>query len=128
MSESVWLRPEALEILHEEALAVHGGLAGVRDPGLLESALARPENAFAYGETDLFTLATLYTAGIVRNHPYLDGNKRAGFMAGAVFLQINGLMLTAAPADAVLKVIALAAGEIDETAFGDWLKANTKAL
>ncbi|MBI1399342.1 type II toxin-antitoxin system death-on-curing family toxin [Hyphomonas sp.] len=120
-----WLRREAILILHDESLAEHGGAIGIRDPGLLESALARPENLFAYGEPDIFDLAGVYAAGIVKNHPFVDGNKRTGFLAAAVFLEINGFTLRAGEADATLKTIALAASEISDDACALWLRENS---
>ncbi|MBB5518106.1 death-on-curing protein [Amphiplicatus metriothermophilus] len=112
--------------LHAEQLAEHGGAAGVRDEGLLESALARPENMAAYGEPDLFELAAAYAFGIVKNHPFVDGNKRAGFMAAATFLLLNGWTLTATDKEVVEAMLALAAGEASEEEFALWLKANCK--
>jgi len=120
-----WLRREAVLILHDESLAEHGGAGGVRDAGLLDSALARPENLFAYGEPDLFDLASLYAAGVVRNHPFVDGNKRTGFLAAAVFLEINGFTLRAGEVDATLKTIALAASEISDEDYAAWLRENS---
>ena len=122
MSDFKWVDPVALEILHEEQLAEHGGLAGIRDEGLLDSALARPQNLHAYGERDVFALAAAYAFGLVRNHPYLDGNKRAGLMAALVFLGINEVQVKLASAEAALKTIALAAGDIDEMAYAAWLR------
>jgi len=119
-----WLRREAILILHGESLADHGGAGGLRDEGLFDSALARPENLFAYGDPDLFDLAAADAAGIVRNHPFIDGNKRAGFLAGAVFLEINGWTLTADEVDATVKTIALAASEITEADYADWLRRS----
>ncbi|MDJ0922696.1 MAG: type II toxin-antitoxin system death-on-curing family toxin [Henriciella sp.] len=120
----IWLRKEAIVILHEESLAEHGGLSGFRDVNLLDSALARPENLFHYGTPDLFDLAAEYAFGIVRNHPFIDGNKRAGFLAAATFLLINGQMLVASEADATNMTLALAAGEIGAGAYAAWLKDN----
>lgn len=120
-----WLRREAILILHDESLAEHGGASGIRDAGLLESALARPENLFAYGEPDIFDLAGVYAAGIVKNHPFVDGNKRTGFLAAAVFLEINGFSLQAGEADATLKTIALAASEISGVEYAAWLRENS---
>ena len=126
MSEPVWLDPRAVVALHEEQLAEHGGGQGVRDAGLLESALARPRNAHAYGETDLFALAAAYGAGIVRNHPFVDGNKRTGFIAAALFLDLNGQVLEAEQLDVVETVLALAAGELTDDAFAEWLRINCR--
>lgn len=123
-----WLRREAVLILHDESLAEHGGASGVRDAGLLDSALARPENLFAYGEPDLFDLAGVYAAGIVKNHPFVDGKKRTGFLAAAVFLEINGFSLRAGEVDATLKTIALAASEISDVEYAAWLRENAAPI
>lgn len=124
MSEPLWLDLEALLVLHAEQLAEHGGAEGVRDQGLLESALARPRNAFAYGERDLIALGALYAAGVVRNHPFVDGNKRAGFLAAYAFLFVNGLEIEASEGEVVVQCLALAAGEIGEDEFAAWLREN----
>jgi len=128
MTDWVWLRPDALTALHSEQLAEHGGANGVRDMGLLESALARPENLAAYGEPSVFDLASAYAFGIVKNHPFIDGNKRAGFQAAATFLFLNGQSLTASDQSVVETVLGLAAGEVSEEEFALWLKANCEAL
>ena len=125
MTDWIWLRCEALTAIHAEQLAEHGGSAGVRDQGLLMSALARPENLAAYSEPDVFDLAAAYAFGIVKNHPFIDGNKRAGFMAGATFLALNGVYLAAAETDAVMKVLALASSELSEEGFAEWLRTNS---
>lgn len=127
MAGWIWLRRDALTALHGEQLAEHGGASGVRDQGLLESALARAENLAAYGEPDAFDLAAAYAFGIVKNHPFLDGNKRTGFIAAATFLALNGWMLTANDRDVVETVLGLAASEIGEAEFALWLKANCEA-
>lgn len=124
MSEPVWLPSEIILAIHDEQIAEHGGLAGVRDVYLLDSALARPKNAFAYGERDPCALAALYASGIVRNHPFADGNKRSAFVACELFLTLNGLLLVADDDACVTQTVALAAGEIDEHAFSAWLHAN----
>ena len=111
--------------MHDMQIAEHGGLAGIRDEGLLESALARPRNAYAHGESDLRALAAGYAFGIARNHPYNDGNKRTAFLAAYAFLGANGLELTADEADAAETMQAVAAGEIDEQTFSAWLRAHT---
>lgn len=121
-----WLRQETIEILHEECLADHGGLEGIRDNTLLESALERPRNRHHYGDGDIFDFAAEYAFGIVRNPPFLDGNKRTGLLAAATFLVINGHMLIASETDATLKTLSLAAGEIDASAYAVWLRANTE--
>ncbi len=126
MADWTWLRREALTAIHAEQLAEHGGSTGVRDQGLLDSALARPENLAAYGEPDIFDLAAAYAFGIVKNHPFIDGNKRAGFMAGATFLALNGVDLVASEMEAVMKVLALASSELSEEGFAAWLRANSR--
>lgn len=128
MTEPRWVDRKALEILVGEALETHGGLSGIRDEGLLESALARPRNQHAYGADDVHELATAYASGLIRNHPFLDGNKRAGFLAAALFLDLNGYRLVAEEATAALMVLRLAASEIDETHFTAWLRESTEPL
>jgi death-on-curing protein len=118
------LRETALA-LHERLLAEFGGLGGVRDEGLLDSALARPRQLFTYGKPDLFDLGAAYAFGLVRNHPFMDGNKRTGFIAAILFLELNGWRFTASEADATLKTMALAAGELGEAGYSGWLKANS---
>ena len=125
MKEPVWLDREECLAIHEMMLAQHGGLSGVRDEGMLLSALAKPQNRFAYGETSLPTLAAAYAAGIVRNHPFVDGNKRTGFIVAATFLDVNGWELAATEESVVVNTLAMAAGELDEAGYAAWLKANT---
>jgi death-on-curing protein len=108
--------------LHERSIENFGGARGLRDEGLLESALARPQNLAVYGEPDVFALAAAYAFGIVRNHPFVDGNKRAAFLAAALFLDINGVVLEAAEAEATATMLAFASGEVDEAAFAAWLR------
>ncbi|MEK7266297.1 MAG: type II toxin-antitoxin system death-on-curing family toxin [Pseudomonadota bacterium] len=127
MTEWIWLRRDALSALHAEQLAEHGGANGVRDEGLLESALARPENLAAYGEPDAFDLAAAYAFGIAKNHPFIDGNKRAGFMAAATFLALNGFELRASEQDVVETVLGLAASAISEAEFAAFLRENSAA-
>ena len=113
--------------VHDRLLALHGGLPGVRDRGLLESALARPRQHYSYSEkVDIVDMAALYTAGIVQNHPFVDGNKRAGFLAGVMFLELNGFNFNASESDVIKSVLALAAGELDEAGYGAWLRSNAK--
>jgi len=113
--------------LHDRLLALHGGAAGLRDVGLLKSALARPQQHFAYAESpDIVDLSTLYTAGVVRNHPFVDGNKRTGFIVGILFLELNGYRFTASEEDAAQAVLELAAGNLDESGYGAFLRGNTK--
>lgn len=126
MSAWVWVGRAALELLHDESLAEHGGAAGVRDPGLLESALARPQNLVAYGQPDLADLAAAYGVGLAKNHPFVDGNKRAAFLAVGLFLALNGQRLAATQADATLTMFSVAAGTLDEAAFAAWLRGHAR--
>lgn len=120
-----WIDRRALELLHEESLAEHGGAAGLRDEGLLESALARPLNLVAYGSPDVHELAAAYGVGLARNHPFVDGNKRAAFLAVGLFLALNGRRLRSSQADATLTMLAVAAGQMDEGAFARWLRDHS---
>jgi death-on-curing protein len=126
-NEPRWLTLRGLLILHREGLDEHGGLDGIRDQGLLESAMARPQNLFHYENvTDLSRLGASYAFGIARNHPFNDGNKRAAFMAATLFLAKNGVSIKASQPDATHTTVQLAAGEISEQYFADWLKENSK--
>ena len=120
-----WVLLETVLALQERLLAEFGGLSGVRDDGLLDSALNRPRHLFGYGKPKVFDLAAAYAFGLVRNHPFLDGNKRIGLTTAIVFLEINGYEFTASEADATLKTLALAAGELNEADYAAWLKANS---
>lgn len=122
-----WIDRRALELLHDESLAEHGGATGLRDEGLLESALARPLNLAAYGKPDLHELAASYGVGLAKNHPFVDGNKRAAFLAVGMFVALNGWRLTASQADATLTMLAVAAGQMDEAAFARWLRQHSRA-
>ena len=124
MSEPVWLAEKIVLALHAELIARHGGLGALRDTGLLASALARPRNLFAYGEPSLFQLAAAYCFGLVRNHAFVDGNKRIGLAAADVLLQLNGHELTAPETEAVVAIRDLAAGELDEAGLARWIAAN----
>jgi death-on-curing protein len=119
-----WLKEKVIIAVHDEQLAEHGGAEGIRDSGLLSSALARPKNLAEYGKPSAFVLAAAYAAGIVRNHPFVDGNKRTGFLAAYIFLALNGWELDAPEANAAAAVLELAAGKIDEAQFSAWLKEN----
>src|SRR5712692_5543398 len=110
--------------VHAEQLALFGGAEGVRDLGLLESALARPLNKLAYGETNLAALAAAYAFGIARNHPFVDGNKRTAFASIIVFLGLNGIDFDVPPAAAAAMILALAAGEIHEDGLARWIEDN----
>jgi death-on-curing protein len=118
----VWIDPAVILAVHEEQLAEHGGAAGIRDAGMLESALARPRNLAHYGEPDAPALAAAYGFGLARNHPFVDGNKRSAFVAVELFLHLNGLRLDAPDADCVMVMLSLAAGDIDEPTFAAWLR------
>lgn len=122
-----WIDKRALLLLHGESLAEHGGLPGLRDDGLLDSALARPLNLAAYGMPDLADLAAAYGVGLAKNHPFVDGNKRAAFLAVGLFLALNGYRLNAAQLDATQTMLHVAAGEIDEAAFAAWLRMHLAA-
>jgi death-on-curing protein len=124
MNEPHWLNQEIILAIHTQLLARFGGLEGLRDEGLLESALARPNQMISFGAPSLFDMAAAYAHGIAKNHPFLDGNKRAAFMAAYTFLGINGFRLDAPEEQAVLQTHALAAGEIDANEFSAWLKAS----
>lgn len=120
-----WIDKQALLLLHDESLSEHGGSAGIRDEGLLDSALARPLNLEAYGEPDFADLAASYAIGLAKNHPFVDGNKRAAFLATGLFLYLNGYRLSVSQADATLTMLAVAASEIDEAAFAEWLRRHS---
>lgn len=124
MREPVWVDLEIVLDIHEEQLALFGGPSGVRDTGLLESALARPQNRFAYGDQDLAALAAAYAFGIVKNHPFVDGNKRTALATLFVFLGLNAVAFAPSPAEATAVVLALAAGEVDEDGLTRWIRDN----
>ena len=121
-----WVDKRALLLLHDESLAEHGGLPGLRDEGLLDSALARPANLAAYGEPDLIELAASYCVALAKNHPFVDGNKRAALLAMGMFLYLNGHRLVASQADATLAILAVASSEWDESTLAAWLRLYTK--
>ena len=117
-----WLSKAVVLAIHEEQLERHGGASGVRDEGLLESALARPQNAAAYSEPDMAELAALHALGIARNHPFIDGNKRAAWMAMVTFLDLNGYAFSPPEVEAVLTMLAMAAGEVEDAVFVAWVR------
>jgi death on curing protein len=121
-----WISRQALVLLHDESVAEHGGAAGIRDEGLLESALARPLNQAAYGAPDLAALAASYGVGLAKNHPFVDGNKRAAFLAVGLFLALNGYRLQATQAKATVAMLDVAAGTFGEEAFAEWLRQHMK--
>jgi death on curing protein len=127
VSEPLWIDEQDVLVLHDRLLALDGGSAGVRSLALLQSALARPQQLYAYGEApDMIDMAAVYTAGIVRNHPFVDGNKRTGFVVGVLFLELNRYRFTANEENATQAVLELAAGTLDEGAFTRWMRANAK--
>jgi death-on-curing protein len=126
MKEPVWVLPEVVRALHERLLSEFGGGTGVRDAGMLESALSRPSNHFGYGSPSLPELAAATAFGLVRNHPFADGNKRIGFATAVLFLELNGYRFTAPEVAATVQTLALAAHAVDEARYAAWLKANSE--
>ncbi len=126
MKTPQWVLRETVLALQERLLAEFGGLGGVRDTGLLDSALARPRQLLAYGKPGLFELAAAYAFGLVRNHPFVDGNKRIGFTTAILFLELNGHRFEASEAAATLQTLALAARDLDEAGYAAWLKASSR--
>jgi death on curing protein len=125
VKEPVWIDDRDALALHDRLLALHGGAVGLRDDALLKSALARPRQLLAYAEVpDIIDMATAYTAGIVRNHPFVDGNKRTGFLVGILFLELNGYHFTANEEEAAQAILGLAAGTLDETGYRAFLRGN----
>lgn len=124
--EPRWISRESLLILHDRSIALHGGAPGLRDEGLLDSALARPLNRYHYeGEVDVCELAATYLVALASNHPFIDGNKRAAFLAAGLFLRRNGLRLTALQADAARTVLRVASGEREIAPLADWLRKHS---
>lgn len=123
---TVWLTRQLILAIHDEQLAEHGGSAGVRDEGLLESALTRPLNRAGYGEPDLSELAAVYAIGLVRNHPFIDGNKRTGFAALFMFLALNGADFEPPEVDATIAVLRLASGDLNDDDFIAWVRSHTR--
>jgi death-on-curing protein len=128
VTEWRWVAQPTVLAIHDEQLAQHGGLVGVRDPGMLESALARPMNLAAYGEPDVYDLAAAYAFGIARNHAFIDGNKRTAFVVAAVFLLDNGVELDATEEDATLATYAMAEGQTTEQDYAQWLREHCVPL
>jgi len=124
MPDWTWITAAAAMAIHAEQLAEHGGAEGVRDAGLLDSAMARPQNVAAYGEPDAAALAAAYAYGIARNHPFVDGNKRTAAVVSETFLMLNGQALTATDAELVVAFLALAAGELSEEQLADWFRQH----
>lgn len=126
MTDWIWIDPAVIPAIHDEQLAEHGGIAGTRDQGLLESALARPVNLAADGTPDHADLAAAYGYGIARNHPFIDGNKRTAFVSAELFLALNGYTLTADDVACVTTMLDVAAGELDEPTFADWIRTHSQ--
>ena len=124
MNEPIWLDVEILIDLHAEQLALFGGSDGIRDQGMLESALGGPVNKFTYGKTDLAALAAAYAFGIARNHPFVDGNKRAAFGAIIVFLGLNDIDFLVPPESAAAMILSFAAGDVNEEGLTRWIRDN----
>ncbi|MFI4995227.1 MAG: type II toxin-antitoxin system death-on-curing family toxin [Hyphomicrobiales bacterium] len=124
MSEPIWLDVQDVIDMHSEQLSLFGGPAGIRDPGLLESAINRPVNQWHYGEADLARLAAAYAFGLARNHAFVDGNKRIAFQAMMVFLRLNEVAFAPKPPEATAIILALAAGEVDEEGLARWIRDN----
>ena len=126
--EPIWVSQEVALAVHDRQIAEHGGGVGVRDAGLLESALMRPENRWSYGEDDMAALAAAYAYGIARNHPFVDGNKRTAAVVSETFLMLNGYILMASDAELVVTFVALAAGELSEEELADWFRGSMEAV
>ena len=126
MTDWKWLRPETAEAVHDEQLAEHGGGAGIRDRGALQSALARPQNLAAYEKPDAAALAAAYAYGVARNHPFVDGNKRTAWVLARLFLVKNGVRLQYRDADAVIVMLRLAAGEVGEDELAQWFRERVQ--
>jgi len=126
MKEPVWILHQSVLAIHDVLLAEFGGAPGIRDESLLESALARPLNLWSYEKPNLFRLAAAYTRGIVKNHPFVDGNKRTGYVIGGIFLERNGQKLNASEEEATAAIMALASNTLSEDDFTHWLRDNCK--
>ncbi len=124
--EPAWVEKRFVLPIHDELLVRFGGVSGLRDEGLLDSALDSPKNRFHYGETDVFMLATAYAQAISRNHPFVDGNKRVALTCAGLFLMLNGFTVKLPEADAVVMVIKLATNKVTEREFADWLKTFSR--
>ena len=128
MPEPIWVDPSVALAVNDEQLAEHGGISGVRDSGLLESALARPRNRQAYEKVSLHALAASYAHGIAKNHPFIDGNKRTSLVVAELFLTLNGIELTASDEAVVLTWLKLAAGEVSEKELEYWISKNSRPI
>jgi death-on-curing protein len=120
-----WIDKRLLVMLHDESLALHGGASGIRDEGLLDSALSRAVNLAHYGDPDFAELTAAYAVGLAKNHPFVDGNKRVAFLAVGLFLGLNGYKLNATQVDATLTIQAIAGSEMVEDDFADWIRVNS---
>ena len=128
MSDWVWIRRDVLVAAHEEQLAEHGGPSGIRDEAMLDSALMRPVNKASYGEVTVAELAAAYAYGLAKNHPFVDGNKRASLIAMELFLVLNGYELVASEEMCVITILSLAEGTLDETELTNWINENLEEL
>ncbi len=128
MKAPIWVLKSTVLKIHDAQIAEHGGASGLRDEGLLESALHQPQNLFSYGNPSLYDLATAYAERIAKNHPFIDGNKRTAYVVMVLFLKLNGYEVTASKEERVIKFIQLASGSITTIDFADWLKSNTNTL
>lgn len=124
MSEPLWLTRQIIEAIHDEQLAIHGGAGGLRDEGMLESALDRPRNKWSYEQAELAELAAAYAYGVARNHPFIDGNKRTSLLALYTFLGVNGVDFDVPEAEAATMILSLAAGEVSEEGLTRWIRDN----
>lgn len=127
MSSWKWVNHKVLLLLHDESLAEHGGASGLRDEGLLDSALMRPQNLALYEQPDIARLAASYGVALAKNHAFVDGNKRAAFLAMGLFLMVNGFRLKASQAEATLVVLDVAAGDMDEMALAAWIQSHIQS-
>ena len=125
MTEPFWLTRQMVVAIHDEQLTIHGGASGLRDEGMLESALDRPKNRWSYEQAELAELAAAYAFGIARNHPFVDGNKRTALLAARAFLFVNGHLLEPAEEDEVLTIVAVAEGSVSEPQLAEWLQRNS---
>jgi death-on-curing protein len=125
MQKWQWINKQLLVMLHDESLLLHGGASGIRDEGLLDSALNRAVNLALYSEPDFADLAAVYVIGLAKNHAFVDGNKRVAFLAVGLFLGLNGYKLTATQTDATQTLLAVASGEIQETSFAQWIREHS---